>query len=504
MGQKRIGDLLVEAGVLSREDLAAVLARQMTEGHGRVASEIFALGLAHERQLCLALATGAGHPALVLSESTLDLSPLALVPEAVSTSHALLPVAMDDSTVTVAVADVDSRPIFEQISFATGRRVALLLAVDQLLTGAISEAYAAFRRGERWRVGRSSPAGDRVHLAIARPPPVEELTALVGDLVEATAAAEPPPRRLSTPLEHLTSGVPSSAGNAASSGGVVARIALKRLAVPVVPAPEAATPVSPAATPAGATVILVVEDDDGIRDLVSRALSHDGYHVLSAASGTEAVGRLREHKPHLVLLDAMLPGMHGFELCARLKGSDAYRDVPVIMISAVYRGWQQAREIQEVHGADAFVEKPFDVHYVRKLIAELTGRPLERVQLPPDRAAQLEPVRARVREHAQRCDWRAALTEVADWLQLDPFDPIAHLEKGNLLSQLNDLEGALKAYEHAVVYGPSVFAAHANLALAYDRLGFSRKAAAAWRRARERAPDDQARARIDARLAQRA
>src|SRR5690606_25004509 len=148
--------------------------------------------------------------------------------------------------------------------------------------------------------------------------------------------------------------------------------------VPVLPAPAPAPAPAVEEPPDGRPVVVVVEDDPGIRRLLVRAFEHDGYHVLESESGDGGAALLRARKPDLLVLDAMLPGMHGFELCSRLKAAPGYADVPVLMISAIYTGWERAREILEEHRADAFVEKPFDIHYVRKLASELIGRPLER------------------------------------------------------------------------------------------------------------------------------
>src|SRR5690606_24698595 len=104
-----------------------------------------------------ALSATAGHPVLVLSESTLDLRGLSLVPRFVAEQHRLLPVALDDETITVAVTDVDSRPIFDQVAFACGRQVVRLLAIEQLLEAAVYEAYEVFARQHVLLTGVKSP-----------------------------------------------------------------------------------------------------------------------------------------------------------------------------------------------------------------------------------------------------------------------------------------------------------------------------------------------------------
>jgi DNA-binding response OmpR family regulator len=565
MARRRIGDLLVDAGVITPEQLQQVLARQVIEGETRIASEVLRLGLAHERQLAEALASSAGHPSVVISESTLDLSLLSVVPQHVAQQHELLPIGVEGQSVVVAVADADSRPIFEQVSFATGRPVTLVLTVEDLLTAAIPEAYAAAARGEQLLPGARS-SFDQAQLTIVRhevdedveasrrfieslmgaqapgagaspapaeavaatpvsqfagglpleePPavagiPIDEPPAVTGTVIEEPAPVAAPPKPNKPPPGAVAVGptptkkaLPLRPGDGKGDGKAVAKIALKRLAVPVMPAPSGAPPITLIGGD-GKPMILIVEDDPDILRLLSKSLEHDGYHVMEATSGDAAVALLRGGKPQLVITDAMLPGMHGFEICQRLKSAEQYKDVPIIMISAVYRGWEHAREIQEVHGADAFIEKPFDIHYVRKLVAEMLGRPLERAPRPQDREQTIAALRHELDEHRLMGDWQPALQCVTRWLELDPFDPIAHLEAGNLLSQQKDLEGAMRAYESSVVYDKSCFPALSNLALVYERLGFGRKGAETWRKALEHAPDDAAKTRIQARLAQHA
>lgn len=494
--------------MITAAQLQQVLSRQVTDGESRIAGEVLGLGFAHEAQLAQALAGSTGSPALVFSASTLDLAPLGVVPRGIAEQHTILPVAMDDETVTVAAADVDSRPIFEQVSFVTGRRVTAVLAVDALLQKMIPEAYDAAARGEKVQRGDKSPH-EGPHLELARDVIDNETEAVefVKSLSGGTGFGErsgeysvtnPDPTPITstqTPLEHLTSDF------SVPSGTAIASLQLKRMEVPVMPTPTTSGPAPEAPAPqTGERVVFVIEDDDAIRTLIEKAMQHDGYTVHTAATGDAGAELLRNAKPHLIILDAMLPGMHGFEICARVKNAEMFRDVAVVMISAVYRGWEQAREIQEVHGADMFLEKPFDVHYLRKIAADFLGEQLERVQLPPDRAQQVLALRHAAGDLSAQGHWQDALGRIHEWLTLDPFDPLAHLEAGNLRSQMRDYEGAMRCYEAAVVYDKGLFPALTNLALVYERLGFRRKAIQSWRLAAGAAPDPGARSTIEARV----
>jgi two-component system alkaline phosphatase synthesis response regulator PhoP len=109
--------------------------------------------------------------------------------------------------------------------------------------------------------------------------------------------------------------------------------------------------------------ILVVDDEQRLRDLVRNYLKHEGFAVLTAANGLTALDLARQHAPDLVVLDLMLPGLDGLEVCRRLRTfSDAY----VIMLTA------KAEEIDRIVGlevgADDYLTKPFSP---RELIARV-------------------------------------------------------------------------------------------------------------------------------------
>jgi DNA-binding response OmpR family regulator len=100
--------------------------------------------------------------------------------------------------------------------------------------------------------------------------------------------------------------------------------------------------------------VLVVEDDPTVRDVVVRYLEHDGLDVRAVGNGLDAVACALERWPDLVVLDLMLPGIDGFEVCRRLRRR---APLPVIMLTA--RGDEDDRVIGLELGADDYVAKPF-------------------------------------------------------------------------------------------------------------------------------------------------
>jgi two-component system, OmpR family, phosphate regulon response regulator PhoB len=105
--------------------------------------------------------------------------------------------------------------------------------------------------------------------------------------------------------------------------------------------------------------ILIVEDEEALTLLLRYNLETQGYEVETIARGDEADTRLREGTPDLVILDWMLPGLSGIELCRRLRARPQTRQLPIIMLTA--RGEESERVRGLSTGADDYIVKPFSV-----------------------------------------------------------------------------------------------------------------------------------------------
>ncbi|MGL5694626.1 MAG: response regulator transcription factor [Peptostreptococcaceae bacterium] len=105
--------------------------------------------------------------------------------------------------------------------------------------------------------------------------------------------------------------------------------------------------------------VLIVEDDNGINNLLSEMLSNEGYQTISAYSGTEALIYLNKEKIDIVLLDLMLPGINGEELLLKIRETN---NMPIIIISAKDDKYTKIDMLK--NGADDFISKPFDIDEV--------------------------------------------------------------------------------------------------------------------------------------------
>lgn len=103
--------------------------------------------------------------------------------------------------------------------------------------------------------------------------------------------------------------------------------------------------------------ILIVEDDDDIRELIAFNLEMSGYEVIKCDNGDDALQTARERIPDLILLDIMLPGIDGFEVCRRMKKINSLKDKPVIMLTARTDDEDIITGLET--GADDYITKPF-------------------------------------------------------------------------------------------------------------------------------------------------
>jgi putative two-component system response regulator len=104
--------------------------------------------------------------------------------------------------------------------------------------------------------------------------------------------------------------------------------------------------------------VLVIDDDPSVAELLGRIVTRDGYDVAVAADGATAFAAIAEQGPDVILLDVMLPGMNGFEICRRLKQESRTRLTPVVLVTGL--GDRERRIAGMEAGADDFLTKPID------------------------------------------------------------------------------------------------------------------------------------------------
>src|SRR6266498_5704483 len=106
------------------------------------------------------------------------------------------------------------------------------------------------------------------------------------------------------------------------------------------------------------TTILIVDDEPSGRETLAALLHKQGYQLAYASDGRGALAQAAALNPDMILLDVMMPGMDGFEVCRRLRATPGVAEVPIIMVTALDDRESRLRGIEA--GADDFVTKPLD------------------------------------------------------------------------------------------------------------------------------------------------
>jgi DNA-binding response OmpR family regulator len=118
--------------------------------------------------------------------------------------------------------------------------------------------------------------------------------------------------------------------------------------------------------------ILVVEDEDNIAIALDYLMTREGYDHDRVANGGEALGRIRDTHPDLVLLDVMLPEVSGYEICQGVRLDPSLSGVKILMMTA--RGSSIERKKGMALGADGFITKPFELKELRQEVRRLLGQ----------------------------------------------------------------------------------------------------------------------------------
>ncbi len=118
--------------------------------------------------------------------------------------------------------------------------------------------------------------------------------------------------------------------------------------------------------------ILIVDDEENMRILLQETLEEfedKGVVVLVAENGKDAIESIRTEKPNLVILDVMMPGMDGFDVCNTIKNELGMKDVYILMLSADGQEFNKQKSIDV--GTDGFMTKPFDPDEIAEKVAQI-------------------------------------------------------------------------------------------------------------------------------------
>jgi DNA-binding response OmpR family regulator len=491
--KKQIGKILLRQRALSQEQLERALAERRG---GRLASRLAADGTISDVSALKALSEQHGIPGIDLNQICLKLENLELLPREIAEKHLILPVLVREDRIFIAMANPRETKVVDEIEFVTGKKVYPYVALESTLARVIEEAYTRKTRGESYYVGPSCP------------PEVLKKLGLSQDASSA-APSEPPPDfatafSSSHPLENAGVVVDDDVGRVSqrdeveeSAFGDMSRELSVMAELP--PEVERSSYI-PEPAP-GAKTILVVDDEADIRRMLARLLAKAGYRVVEADRGLSALKLVKEQTPDLIVLDAMLPEVHGFDIARRIKRSARYGHVPIIMVSAVYRGWRYAEDLKQNFGVDAFIEKPFRIADVVAKVEEcLAARSAPEAAAEPTGNDGLSREAERLLAEGVAAYQAGRIDEAVEHLKrgiaIDPLAFRLHFHLGLLYGRKGEVYDAISELETAVSLNSSHFPAAKNLAILYQKAGFRNKAVEMWERTHSLAPDDATRLSI--------
>jgi DNA-binding response OmpR family regulator len=254
---------------------------------------------------------------------------------------------------------------------------------------------------------------------------------------------------------------------------------------------------SPSVATSGKT-ILVVDDEDDIRRLCKRILTEKSHRVIEADRGLTALRLVKEETPDLILLDAMLPEIHGFDIAKRIKGSEKYGSIPILMMSAVHRGWRIAEDLKTNYGIEDYIEKPFRIadllSKVTRLLAQrdVVVAPRDPEEINRNAAKYLEEGIAAYK--SGEVDLSIALLKKG--ISVDPLAYRLRYHLALIYGKKGLFYDGITELERAVDLNPKHFPALKNLAVLYEKAGFKNKAVEMWERCVHTAPDAETRTSI--------
>ncbi len=424
-----------------------------------------------------------GTAAIDLDQLVIKLNVFQLVPEDVLRRLHVLPLLDQNAQLSVAVSDPGNASAIDEVAFRSGRKVIPYVADEDRIAAVMEECFVARRRGDyQWRGARAPRGEGAMALQDAAVPPDDD------DIPLTIVPGTEPPR--GAPPAQLPSGDASPAARGPA-------------APPPVPEPFegensfARVRMLSDVTKRARSRVLVVDDEPVIRQILKQGLTQRGMEVIEAGTGMEALRLIKDREPDAIVLDAMLPDVHGFDICKRLRESRRYHHVPVVMVTAVYKGWRMAADMKETYGVHAYIEKPFDLRDVVRAVDDaLSGKVFSARPPNEEFSSDAKRLYAEASEAYRKGDLDVAISGMASAVALDPLSASLRHQLGLLYAQRGHDFAAIQELEMAIDLDPARFQSLRNLAILFQRRGLRRKACEMWERALSNAPDDATRQEI--------
>ncbi len=521
--KRPLGKILLQRKLVSQQELDAALRTQRrSQTPAPLASQLVDDGTVSEVDALRALSEQYGVPGIDLTQVAFVLEHLDVVPREIAETNKILPALVRGDRIFLAMADPQDKRVVDELEFVTVKKVYPYIAVHSTLVKMIAAAYDAKARGEKHYLGPRVPADTLRQLGLAPPadatapahaapapappppahavppPPSAGATARHAPPPPPPLPKAPPPPAPPLPRVVVDEAVETAARTSELSTGEFGVVGDEVSSVGHLPEElrAGASQAASGLTPGTGKLVLVVDDEEDIRKLLTRLLTQKGHRVLEADRGLLALRLVKDHVPDLILLDAMLPELHGFDIARRIKGSAKYGAIPIVMMSAVYRGWRIAEDLKQNYGIEEYLEKPFRISDVLEIVQRLLTRGAAEARDPEYLSAEAgNALRDGVAAYkAGQID--QAIEHLKGGIGIDPLSYRLHFHLALLYGKKGLVYEGIQELERAVDLNPRHFAALKNLAVLYEKAGFKNKAVEMWERCAAAAPDEPTRASV--------
>jgi CheY-like chemotaxis protein len=468
-----IGQLLIQQGVIDAGALSDALARQ--SGRHPVASELYALGYASERQLALALSAQTGWSGIVLDESTIRLDVLEYVSLEWARIFSALVVYEDATTLIVAAARPEDAIVpARELGAGRGKNVELRIALDITLARTIRVAFKRWKVGDLYLVGPESTRPGP-HLAVVHPDGGEQDEHRRAQRALAEEAARNIERDDELPSEDQAAAGTTLTGDwhvntvTTTNEGDNALVEERTLII----AEELDRGIDEQGGHGGRTRVLIVDPDPPGRIQLVSELERLGYECQAVGQGPQALDLLSQISFDLVFADIATPELDGLRMCRAIKHSRRLSRTRVVVTTSVVDSGQIADAVLQQHGADGYLEKPLDPRRLHRLLRDLST----------EEHANHEVILADSLARYHAGDIEGAIAGLRGALVTDPASPKLHFMLANMLQRSSRWAEAVDEYESVVDLQPTYFPALTRLAYLYFRQGMHARAVETWRRA---------------------
>lgn len=469
--QDPLGELLLADDVLSHDALEDALSVQR-DGFP-LASVVYLLGLAGEEPLVRVLSRQVGTPGVLLERSIISVHNLRELPKEIALRYGILPLYRDRELLFVGVGERLDPGVLNELSIITGRSVIPHVALHAILARAIRQCYALLASGEAYWFGNQTS--------------IEDLNDPQGVLTPVLDVDDLPDEMVARPLDVTDPNLAVPVG----PGDIVYSTEAEEDAAVSESDDLGIDRVEPLPPPKR---ILVADPDREARERLADLLAAEGHQVEQRATGAEAIQAIREAPPDLAILAVLLPDIHGYDICRRLKSSRRYAALPVALLSSVGSSADRDQRLAERYLADAILRSPITPTALLGTTNRLLLYPSRTVSsdgLETDQSLFESAI-----EHYRSGRPDQAVEELKAALEIDPFSPRSHFVLANILQHQGRFYEAIDAYERTVELRPDYFPALTRLAYLHYKQGFLPRAIATWRRAVEACDPPEQQAKI--------